>query len=98
MTAVMPTNMYGPNDNYHDQNNHVSAALIKKLVLKINKMIKFKRKIVFNSKFLNGTPRKILDSTKIYKIEWKPKVNLDKGIAQTIQSFLHENFNNYTSK
>ena len=31
--SLMPTNLYGPNDNYHDNNSHVFAALIKKFVM-----------------------------------------------------------------
>ncbi|MCY3414826.1 MAG: GDP-L-fucose synthase [Candidatus Heimdallarchaeota archaeon] len=31
--SVMPTNLYGPNDNYHPENSHVMAALIRKVVL-----------------------------------------------------------------
>ena len=29
--STMPTNLYGPNDNYHDQNSHVAAALLKRI-------------------------------------------------------------------
>lgn len=31
--SLMPTNLYGPNDNYHSTNSHVMAALIKKFLL-----------------------------------------------------------------
>ena len=42
--TVMPTNLYGPNDNYDDQNSHVLAALIKKIqYAKMNK----KKKLQF---------------------------------------------------
>jgi GDP-L-fucose synthase len=85
--SLMPTNMYGHNDNYHNQNKYVLAKKnklnlveifgtgheisIKKLALKIKKVIKFKGKIFFNSKFSDGTPKKILDNSKIYKLGWK---------------------------
>ena len=37
--SLMPTNLYGPNDNYHSQNSHVIAALIKKfLIAKMNNL------------------------------------------------------------
>lgn len=87
--SLMPTKMYGPNDNYHNQNKYVLAKKnklnqveicgtgheisIKKLALKIKKVIKFRGKIIFNSKFTDGTPKKILDSSKIYKLGWKLK-------------------------
>ena len=155
--SVMPTNMYGPNDNYHEKNSHVLAALIKKFVIakkdnskiveiwgtgkplrefmhvddfsrallvinkkydennpinvgtgeeisiknlskKISKLVNFKGQIKFNKKYPDGTPRKILDSTKIYKLGWRPKINLEKGIKKTIKNFLNENFSNPTSK
>ncbi len=35
--SVMPTNLYGPKDNYHPQNSHVMAALIRKFIIAKNK-------------------------------------------------------------
>ncbi len=34
--SVMPTNLYGPNDNYHPQNSHVMASLLKKFIVAKN--------------------------------------------------------------
>lgn len=155
--SVMPTNMFGPNDNYHEKNSHVLAALIKKFVIakkknsklveiwgtgkplrefmhvddfsralliinkkydgnypinvgtgyeisiknlakKISRLVKFNGHIKFNMKYPDGTPRKILDSSKIYKLGWRPKINLEEGIEKTIKNFLNENFSNPTSK
>ena len=39
--AVMPTNLYGPNDNYDSYNSHVLAALIKKIITAKNQKKKF---------------------------------------------------------
>ena len=50
--AVMPTNLYGPNDNYDDLNSHVLAALIKKVR---NAKLKNKKKIMV---WGNGTPKR----------------------------------------
>ena len=50
--AVMPTNLYGPNDNYDDLNSHVLAALIKK-ILKAKQ--KNKNRIVV---WGNGNPKR----------------------------------------
>lgn len=38
--SVMPSNMYGPNDNYHPKNSHVLAALVKKFVEAKEKKLK----------------------------------------------------------
>ena len=40
--------------------------------------------IKFNKKYPDGTKRKLLDSSFLYNLGWKPKINLDKGIALTI--------------
>ena len=50
--AVMPTNLYGPNDNYDDLNSHVLAALIKKI--KYAKLNKKKKIIIWG----NGLPKR----------------------------------------
>lgn len=152
--AVMPTNLYGPNDNYDDLNSHVLAALIKKtlkakkinkdkiivwgngkakreflhtqdladacikimsiskkkyfdLVEKDNQFInigfgkeitiknlaklicevaKYKGKIVFDKSKPNGTYRKLIDSSRIKKINWSPKISLNTGIDMVIKS------------
>ena len=36
----------------------------------------------------NGTPRKVLDSSKITKLGWKPLISLDQGIASTVEWYL----------
>ena len=153
--AVMPTNLYGPNDNYDPNNSHVLAALIKKiLVAKINKKKtvtiwgngKAKREFlhvddfakacmivmsVSKKKYLNicnnesqfinigsgkeinvkslailisdilnydgkfkydrtkpnGTMRKLISSTKIRKLNWKPEISIRSGIKSVIKKF-----------
>ncbi len=164
--SLMPTNLYGRNDNYDLNNSHVLPALIKKIYeAKINndKFIEcwgtgtpareflfvddlaeavifvldnwnpssndapiddfgnkltflnvgtgieirikdlvdlIKNKIGFegyvkwdNSK-PDGTPKKRLDTSRINKIGWYPKVPLEKGIEETIRYFIEENKNN----
>ena len=51
-------------------------------------MLNYQGKILFNSKFPNGTIRKFLSNKKIKKLGWSPKTNLDKGLEQTIKWFL----------
>ena len=142
--SVMPTNLYGPNDNFDLENSHVLPALIRKFVeakrnnssevvlwgsgtplreflhvddlakavlvclekyddsqqinigsgdeisikdlgQKIANLTGFTGKVVWDSNQPDGTPRKVLDSTKINKLGWKPAITLDKGIESTVK-------------
>jgi len=59
---------------------------IKKLSYLIKKIMKFKRKIIFDKNFFDGTMIKNLDSSKIRKIGWKPKVFLKEGLTKIIEN------------
>jgi GDP-L-fucose synthase len=142
--SVMPTNLYGPNDNFDLQNSHVFPALIRKFVdakktnassvtlwgtgtpkreflhvddlakavliclekydsdqhvnigsgedlsikelaIKVSNAAGFTGEVIWDSSKPDGTPRKVLDVTKINNLGWKPSISLDEGIAQTIQ-------------
>jgi GDP-L-fucose synthase len=142
--SIMPTNLYGPNDNFDLQNSHAFPALIRKFVeaketnapsvtlwgtgtpkreflhvddlakailiclekydsdqhinigsgedlsikelaLKVSKATGFNGEIIWDSTKPDGTPRKVLDVTKIKNLGWKPSISLDEGIIQTIQ-------------
>ena len=142
--SVMPTNLYGPNDNFDLENSHVLPALIRKFVeakqnklaevglwgsgtpfrdflhvddlakailvclekyndaqqinigsggeisikdlaVKIANLTGFTGKIIWDTNRPDGTPRKVLDSTKINKLGWKPSITLDQGIASTVE-------------
>jgi len=142
--SAMPTNLYGPNDNFDLENSHVLPALIRKFVeakrnnlpevvlwgsgtplreflhvydlakailvclekyddsqqinigsgdeisikdlgQKIANLTGFTGKVVWDSNRPDGTPRKVLDSTKINNLGWKPSINLDQGIAATVE-------------
>jgi len=146
----MPTNLYGPNDNFDLENSHVLPALIRKFVeakrnnssevvlwgsgtpireflhvddlakavllclekyddsqqinigsgeeisikdlgQKIANLIGFTGKIVWDSNRPDGTPRKVLDSTKINKLGWKATITLDQGIAATVEWYQENN-------
>lgn len=156
--SVMPTNLYGPNDNYHPQNSHVMAAIIRKFVIakfkskssvsfwgsgsvfreflhvddlaeaiifcienwhpsddnsprdsngrilnhlnigtgkditikelvsKIAKLTSYKGEILWDSSKPDGTPKKLLDVSRINNLGWKAKIKLDSGIKQTINN------------
>ena len=140
----MPTNLYGPNDNYDLKNSHVMAALIRKfheaktnnkkevelwgtgtpkreflhvddladaviyLIINYNtkdignfvnigtgidisikdlaelikNIIKFKGTITYDTTKPDGTPRKLLDVSKLENLGWKSKINLEDGIKK----------------
>lgn len=145
--SAMPTNLYGPNDNYHPNNSHVIPALIRKfheakingaatveiwgtgtplrefmyvddladasvymmlnyneelflnigsgqevsikdLALLCKKAIDFAGDIYFDTSKPDGTPRKIMDSTRLYTLGWKPLVELEQGIKLAYSDFL----------
>jgi GDP-L-fucose synthase len=142
--SIMPTNLYGPNDNYDLENSHVFPALIRKFVeakkssassvtlwgtgtpkreflhvddlakailiclekydsdqhinvgsgedlsikelaMKVSNAAGFTGELIWDSTKPDGTPRKVLDVTKIKSLGWKPSISLDEGIIQTIQ-------------
>lgn len=149
--SVMPTNLYGPNDNYHPENSHVLPALIrrfheakvsgaetvtiwgtgkpyreflyvddladacvflmnnysgnetvnigtgkevtiKELALLIKDIIGFKGSLVFDETKPDGTPRKLLDVSKLNGLGWRYTTELANGIAKTYDDFLHSDF------
>ncbi len=145
--SVMPTNLYGPNDNYDLENSHVLPALIRKMheakveekpfvelwgtgaplrefmhvddmadacvflmetyegndffnvgtgkeisIKDLAELIKgvvgYKGELRFNVSKPDGTPRKLLDVSKLEKAGWKYKIELDEGIRNTYEAFL----------
>ena len=144
--SAMPTNLYGPNDNYNLENSHVLPALIRKfheaalrnensvtvwgsgnpkreflhvddlaeaclmmmetydgkdflnvgygddisisdLASLIKEITGFKGSIVFDISKPDGTVRKLMDSSKIRQVGWKPKIDLKDGITETYQQY-----------
>jgi len=147
--SAMPTNMYGPNDNYHPENSHVLPALIRKfheakashsesvtvwgdgsplreflyaddlasalvhlmlhynekefvnvgygsdisiadLAAMIARVVGFEGTIEYDSNKPNGTPRKLMDSSRLFAAGWKPSVALEEGIALAYRDFLQK--------
>lgn len=144
--SAMPTNLYGPNDNYDLQNSHVLPALIRKfheakisnsdvevwgsgnplreflhvddlaeacyfLMLNYNdrefvnvgcgedisikdlaemvqSIVGHEGKIVWDRDKPDGTPRKLMDVTKISNLGWKYKINLHEGISSVYKEYL----------
>ena len=154
--SVMPCNLYGPGDNYHDENSHVVPALIRRfheakisgntsvtvwgsgnvkreflfvddmarasilvmdypinkitkaadqmlshinigsgtdqsiaqLAVKIADVVGFQGKINFDKSRPDGTPRKLLDITKIQSMGWRPLIKLKEGLELAYNEFL----------
>lgn len=57
---------------------------IKQLAETIQKMVGFEGNLVFDTSKPDGTPRKLLDVSKINTLGWKHKINLEEGIIKTI--------------
>jgi len=153
--SIMPTNLYGPGDNYHQENSHVIPALIRKIheaknnnlskvtiwgsgkpkreFLHVNDMasacvfimnldseayhqkikpmnshvnvgsghdltikklaeiiaeiIEFKGGVEFDNTRPDGAKRKLMDSSRITKLGWKPEVALEQGLKQTYKEY-----------
>src|SRR6201996_7808940 len=145
--SVMPTNLYGYNDNYHPQNSHVLPALIRRfheakeqsipvvtiwgtgspkreflfaddlaeacyylmqnyseeglvnigtgedisikdLALMIKDIIGYEGEIKFDTSRPDGTPRKLMDVTKLHSKGWKHTIELPEGIKMAYEDFL----------
>ena len=145
--SVMPTNLYGYNDNYHPQNSHVLPALIRRfheakegnlpdvtiwgtgspkreflfaddlaeacyylmenyneeglvnigtgedisikdLALLVKQIIGFNGELKFDTSKPDGTPRKLMDVTKLHNKGWKHKIKLEDGIKLAYADFL----------
>ena len=143
--SVMPTNLYGFNDNYDLQNSHVLPALLRKfheakeqnltqvevwgsgeplreflhasdmadacvflmqtyddegfvnigsgveisianLAILIKDIVGFEGKIVFDSTKPDGTPRKLMDVSKLTNLGWKNSISLENGIKEVYQN------------
>ena len=144
--SVMPTNLYGPNDNYDLNNSHVLPAMIRKfheakiegkdsveiwgtgtpkreflyvddladacvflmnnysgneilnigtgqdvtiaeLAVGISKVVGYEGGIHFNTSMPDGTPRKLLDVSRLEKIGWKYSTSLKDGIEKTYRDY-----------
>lgn len=147
--SAMPTNLYGPRDNYNLQNSHVLPALIRKfheakiagksevvawgtgrsmreflhvddmadacafllaldnppdlinvgtgvdvtireLTETVAEATGFSGKVVWDTTKPDGTPRKLMDVSKLNALGWKARIGLREGVALTYASFLRE--------
>jgi len=145
--SAMPTNMYGPNDNYDLQSSHVLPALIRKfheakvgnaasvtcwgtgaplreflhaddlaracvflmlhysdeqfvnvgfgtdvsikgLAEIVQRIVGFKGGIIWDTSKPDGTPRKLMDSSRLFALGWKPQIDLETGIRLAYEDYL----------
>ncbi|MDM2775512.1 GDP-L-fucose synthase [Citrobacter sp. Cpo126] len=154
--SVMPTNLYGPHDNFHPSNSHVIPALlrrfheaceqnapdvvvwgsgtpmreflhvddmaaasihvmelaqevlqeytqpmlshinvgtgvdctIRELAQTLAQVVGYKGRVVFDASKPDGTPRKLLDVTRLHQLGWYHEISLEAGLASTYQWFL----------
>ena len=145
--SLMPTNLYGPGDNFHAENSHVLPALlrrfheaklsgasdveiwgtgeprreflhvddladaavflmnsycdpeiinvgtgtdvsIRELAELIQEVVGYRGSIRFDTSRPDGTPRKLLDVSRLQELGWQPKIALRDGIATTYRWFL----------
>jgi GDP-L-fucose synthase len=149
--SVMPTNLYGPGDNFHPTNSHVIPALIqrmdqtvkskakefeiwgtgtpkreflhvddlanacvflmkyqgdlpywinagfgsdisiKELAAHIGEIMGFEGRYTFNTHRPDGPPQKLMDSTKLFTLGWRPEIKLVEGLRETIDYYLSSN-------
>ena len=67
---------------------------IKELAYLISNIVGFKGKILFDPKYPDGTPRKLVDSSIINSLGWKPKIKIEFGLKKTYKYFLEEVYKN----
>ena len=76
-----------------DRQIHINVGSGKDLTIKnlaetIKNIVGFKGKIKFDIKMPDGTPRKLLDCSRIKKLNWKPRVKLADGLQVTYKDFI----------
>ncbi len=146
--SAMPTNLYGPGDNFHDENSHVMPALmrrlhaakqedaaqvviwgtgtprreflhvddlaaavlfllekydsaetinvgvgedvtIRELAELVARTVDYRGELVQDASKPDGTPRKLLDVSRINELGWKAEIPLENGVQETYQWFLN---------
>ena len=148
--SAMPTNLYGPNDNYHPQNSHVLPALLRKfitakveekpyveiwgsgtpkreflhvddladacyflmqhynepglinvgvgndisiknLAVLVKEIVGYTGEIKMDTSKPDGTPRKLMDVSKLNNFGWRAKINMEQGIKMVYEEIMEKN-------
>jgi GDP-L-fucose synthase len=72
------------------KNSHINIGTNKEYTIKqyanmIGKLFNKKINLKFNKSYPDGTPRKLLDSSIIYSMGWKPIISIEKGLRETLE-------------
>lgn len=65
---------------------------IKDLINVVKKVVGYNGEIRFDTTKPDGTPRKLMDATKLRNMGWKPKISLEEGITLAYNDFLNGNY------
>ena len=92
-----PTDIDAPKDNYGNPLNYLNVGTgkdipIKELAKKISDIVKFDGEILWDKGMPDGTPRKVLDISRLNKLGWASKIDLNSGLANTINALDISNF------
>lgn len=68
-----------------------SEISVKELAGMVGKIIGFQGSITWDASKPDGTPRKLMDSSRIFALGWKPRVSLEEGIRLAYQDFCQKN-------
>jgi GDP-L-fucose synthase len=76
--------------------NHINVGSFHELTIKelaetIAVTVDFKGQIVFDTSKPDGTPRKLMDSTRLNSLGWNPSTNLKQGLKQTYTDYIQNN-------
>jgi GDP-L-fucose synthase len=66
---------------------------IKDFAEAVQRVVGFQGKIVWDSSKPDGTPRKLMDVSRLTKLGWKAKIGLEEGIRKTYAAYLEEKKN-----
>jgi len=82
---------------HYDGEQHVNVGTgldvpLKELAETVKEMVGFTGQLVFNTEKPDGTPRKLLDVSKINNLGWKHKIELREGIKMVIDDLAANNF------
>ena len=75
------------------KNSHINVGVNKEYTIKqyanmIGKLFKKKINLKFNKSYPDGMPRKLLDSSIIYRMGWKPIISIEKGLRETSEWYI----------
>jgi len=80
-------------ENYNEEQFvNIGAGIdisIKELALLVKKTIDYEGDLVFNTSKPDGTPRKLMDVSKIHSLGWKHKIELQEGIKDVYAQVKH---------